>query len=383
MIGCHLLRATTNQAGVGTAMTIGRVLHRLERTMPISVKTWLFVLMMSGFALHGGTAAAQNSNVFGVNGIGVTSTNAREDLARNQSLQQAVLRAFDIVVARLVTPDSLIRLKEARVPLREKQKLVDRQQILREEFGGGKYIATVSVRFRSENMRRFLKNNGYVFSDIAAPTMVVLPILKQDGEEFVFPRRRNPMFAELESYRYGHGLVPLRVPNDSLTNRGAITPATIASRKRKIARDLGFRNVVVIAYDADTETLQYQISASGFPSPTQRTIRGMPLVAALRQAHAAMQNDWRAGFLYDDQYRQGQTVRLLLDGDNPLMQWSEGLARINQFHVTERVVRKELATTHGVIEVTYHTDDASFGRILSQSGFRYDDQALAWIPPTP
>lgn len=307
---------------------------------------------------------------FLVSKMRVETRNTREDIARTQSLQKAVRQGFLIVIRRLLPDQEWEHFQEQLPTLKTMHSLVDSQRIEAESFGGGIYNGTISVSFREENIATFMRARGYRYSGVATRPMLVFPIITTEGDgTIIFPLNRNPLFRSLRASFYREGLVALHAPAATQRNQANISPQAVQSQARALAAQAGFRDYVVMRYNAADHSLQYRISSHGFPSPTRRTVRGESLRSALAIAYSNMQTDWRTTLLFDPAQSHQTQVTLHLAEDDPLNQWRAAIDTIEAMHFVEQVRWISLAGGGGEIELAYRAAPEGLLRLFAWHGF--------------
>jgi len=120
-----------------------------------------------------GQASAQD--VFEATGIQVDESASDEVQAKLNAISDAQQRALQVVLRRLVRAEDYGRLPQV---TGEKLALMVRDyDIGDEKLGGGRYIATISVRFIPEEIGKLLKEAQIPFAITRSRPVVVLPVL--------------------------------------------------------------------------------------------------------------------------------------------------------------------------------------------------------------
>lgn len=123
--------------------------------------------------LSGGPAVAQD--LFEVNGLKVDQRASDEVQAKFSAIANAQRRGLQIVFRRLVQPEEFGRLPQI---AGERLALMVRDyDIADEKLGGGRYLATISVRFLPEEVSDALKEMQIPFAMTRSRPVVVLPVL--------------------------------------------------------------------------------------------------------------------------------------------------------------------------------------------------------------
>lgn len=119
-----------------------------------------------------------------------------------------------------------------------------------EKFGGGRYIARLTVRFRAEGVRQLLQERGIPYAETASGALVVLPVYQAGGATTLWDEP-NPWLAAWGRYAVPGGLVPLKLPLADLSDVTTIGAeqalAGNAERLAVIARKYGAVGALVAA----------------------------------------------------------------------------------------------------------------------------------------
>ncbi|MDH5409826.1 MAG: DUF2066 domain-containing protein [Alphaproteobacteria bacterium] len=138
-----------------------------RRFFPTALAALAFVVLCAG------PVSAQD--LFEVNGLKVDERADDEVQAKFSAIESAQQRALQIVLRRLVQPEDIGRLPEI-----EGQRLalmVRDYDIADEKLGGGRYLATISVRFLPEELSNALRDAKIPFAMARSRPVVVLPVL--------------------------------------------------------------------------------------------------------------------------------------------------------------------------------------------------------------
>jgi hypothetical protein len=122
--------------------------------------------------LFHGPAAAQD--LFEVNGLEVDESANDEVQAKFSAIADAQRRALQVVMRRLVQPEDFDRLPQ--ITGDTLALMVRDYDIADEKLGGGRYLATISVRFLPEEVSNALKDAQVPFAMTRSRPVVVLPV---------------------------------------------------------------------------------------------------------------------------------------------------------------------------------------------------------------
>lgn len=134
-------------------------------------RTALAALVFAG--LFCGQAAAQD--LFEVTGIQVDESADDDVQAKFKALATAEQRALQVILRRLVQPEEFSRLPEVTGEMLTR--VVRDYDIADEKLGGGRYLATISVRFLPDQIAELLKEAQIPFAMTRSRPVVVLPVI--------------------------------------------------------------------------------------------------------------------------------------------------------------------------------------------------------------
>lgn len=112
-----------------------------------------------------------------------------------------------------------------------------------EKFGGGRYLATLSVRFKPEEVRGILRGDGIPFAEVESRPNLLLPVYQNAGTTVLWDEP-NPWFDAWLEREMPTGLVPLVLPLRDLSDISTI------SADQAVAGDLARLQAIADMYDA-------------------------------------------------------------------------------------------------------------------------------------
>jgi hypothetical protein len=180
------------------------LLRRISRAAALFAAAVAWV-MISGAS---GPAWAQDADSFTVHDVEVDVTAENVSVAQKQAFAKGQRDAFDRLIQRFTTADEATHLPA--VSPDDLDNLVLDVGVDQEKRSNVRYIATLSVRFKSEAIRKLLHDAGIAYTEWRGKPMLVLPVLKTDGGPLLW----EPGNAWRNAWNGGaaQGLVPLVVP---------------------------------------------------------------------------------------------------------------------------------------------------------------------------
>ncbi len=160
------------------------------------------------------------SEVFTVRNVPVDATAEAAADARDAALEKGYLDAYALLMKRLVPNEDL-----PNVPQLTSSQIADYTvdfSVARERTSNVRYLADITYRFRPDETRRLLRNNGIGFAETKSKAVIVLPV-QVAGETDILWEDGNLWRDVWSLRRASDGLVPLIVPLGDLADISAIS----------------------------------------------------------------------------------------------------------------------------------------------------------------
>lgn len=183
----------------------------------------IFTKVAAAIVLFFGSVAggnAQGRDIFSVRGVAVNAQANDELTAKSAGIARAEIDAFRILLERLT-----LRRDHDRLPDLDRNAvtaLLRDFSVDREKFGGGRYIASLTMRFKAEAIRRILRDTDIPFAETASRPVLVLPVFQTAGSTVLW-QDTNPWFAAWSRIGRRDGLQPLLLPVGDLADVAAIS----------------------------------------------------------------------------------------------------------------------------------------------------------------
>jgi len=184
---------------------------------------------------------AQAADIYTVADIQVDERANDEVSAKSAGIAKAQREALRLLFERMT-----LRADHARLPAITDEVV---SQALRdfaisgEKFGGGRYLATLSVRFAPEHVRDILRANGIPFAEVQSRANLLLPVYQNAGAVILWDEP-NPWFDAWLRREMPTGLVPLVLPLRDLTDISEI------SAEQAVTGDEGRLHAIAEKYHA-------------------------------------------------------------------------------------------------------------------------------------
>ncbi len=171
-------------------------------------------------AISGAPAIAQAADIYTIADVHVDEHATDEVAAKQTGIAKAQRDALTTLFDHMT-----LRADQARLPP-VTDELVARTlrdfTVQQEKFGGGRYLATLSVRFKPDEVRSVLREAGIPFAEVQSRPNLMLPVYQDAGSTLLWDEP-NPWFDAWLRRDPPTGLVPLVLPQRDLSDIAAIS----------------------------------------------------------------------------------------------------------------------------------------------------------------
>ncbi|MBT5109649.1 MAG: DUF2066 domain-containing protein [Rhodospirillaceae bacterium] len=197
------------------------------------------------------SAFGAEKSVFDVEGVAVDARAQDELAAKARGLAAAKQKALQLLLMRLSPGADHDRLPDATPKALDE--LVRDFSLAAERFGGGRYLAKLTVRFNPSAVRNLLRDQDIPFAETKSLPVLVLPVYRLHGTDLLWDNP-NPWFDAWrrvlkEDPQGGDGLLPLVSPRGDLSDLTVISAAQAsngdAAKLKTIARKYKAVSVLV------------------------------------------------------------------------------------------------------------------------------------------
>lgn len=172
-------------------------------------------------------AFAAEKNVFHVEGVAVDARAQDELAAKSLGLASAKKQALQLLLMRLSPKSDHDRLPDARPEAMDE--LVRDFSLAAERFGGGRYLAKLTVRFNPSAVRNLLRERDIPFAETKSLPVLVLPVYRLLGSDLLWDSPNSWFDAwrrvMKDDPQKGEGLLPLIPPRGDLSDLTVISAA--------------------------------------------------------------------------------------------------------------------------------------------------------------
>lgn len=369
-------------------------------------RPFLQTVFLAAALIVGGASGLSAQGLYTVTGIEVDERAATEVAAKEQGIAAAKRAAFAEILRRL-TPDPSTYVASSDgdgavptppvVPEDERLEFMIRDLSFQDEkFGGGRYIAEMTVRYQPQAVNQFLQRSGTPYLAGPSPTAVILPIFR-DAQGVVLWSDTNPWLDAWWAMDGAGTIVPYAVPLGDLSDISAIDV------DRAIAVDAAGINAIAARYNAgavlvplatfspDGASVLVELTTfgAGWPSSPELLTLGPAaltaevarvgsqvatpdadtarLRAAARLTLAAMEARWKtANILRFDQDAETLIARVQL---SRFEDWLAARSALDAAAPIKTWRLLELSTLAAVVAIDYVGDVGRLGQALSRASY--------------
>lgn len=334
-------------------------------------------LLLSVFAA--GPAVADENAVFAVSGIAVDQTADTAAEARETALEEGHSLAFRALLEKIVLREDLQRVPA--LTANQVAAFVQDFSVESERNSPVRYLAELSFRFKSRDVKRFLSGNGIGFAETESKPLLVLPLHGPAGQTLLW-EHPNPWFEVWAARRARHALVPLLVPLGDLNDITTIDAVSALAgdseklamlRRRYGAGDTLVTQAIVNGDPALDEvsvlviSRRHGSSQGGTIIESYRQEPGESLEALLQRSLEAVVEDVQENWKRDNLLQFG-TVRHLsvIVTARQLSDWLEVKRRLDGLAAVESARITQLRRGRSEVDVAYVGDERQLAVALAQ-----------------
>lgn len=259
-----------------------------------------------------------------------------------------------------------------------------------EKFGGGRYLANLTIRFHAEAINQFLQRSGVAYLGSGSPLAVILPVYKSASGDLLWSDV-NPWLDGWWQLDGAGTVVPYTVPLGDLSDISAIDvdramTVDAASINAIAARYSAGAVLIPVATQTEDGTILVEISTFGPGWPGTPEVQRLNPEALLARATElvgddgdpstdlaqfasaasltldALEDRWKAeNILRFDQESTSLTTRVSVSG---LQDWLDVQKALNRVAPIKAWRLAVLATDHAIVDIDYIGDQARLDQAL-------------------
>ncbi len=327
------------------------------------------------------SATAVGEDVFEVTGLRIDETAADEVAAKYAGIAKAQRSALQTVFLRIVPPDARDRLPEVSDDVLAT--VVRDFDITDEKFGGGRYLATLSVRFVPGEVANVLRAYSIPFAMTRSRPVVVLPIINTGSARRLWDDP-NPWRQAWERRLPNPGLFAMIMPDGDITDVATVNVDQALSSDRLALESIARKyeaagTVVAIATvgrkrsGATSVRVVMRFRDGGFDGTTlDRTYEGSPgvptpsvLVQVVDEIIRELEDSWRHQNVLDFSRQEHLSVLVPLGG---LKDWLAVRERLSSMARIQSVSVARMTREEAEIDLVFVGDTRQLRAALAQQG---------------
>jgi hypothetical protein len=353
-----------------------------------------FVLVL-GFLGWFGTdpVHAARADIYEVRGVRVDVSAETASKAREQALAEGERDAFVRLLQRLTLSQDRDRLPN--LDRGEMTSFVRDFAVSNEKTSAGRYLATLSIRFKRESVRKFLTDFNLPFAETLSKPVLILPVFQDGGSMALWddPNRWRDAWAELSGRG---GLVPMVQPLGDLGDVGAINPVQAVQGDRPrltaIAGRYKVRDVVV-AYGlqrmdpaSGRRSLEVYVTRYGTdPDPETETYPFIQqeseseealLKRSVSRISQAIEDDWKSQNTLDLSHPNVAAIAVPVTG---LKDWISVKKRLKDVPLIRRTEMVLLSLDEVRVNVHYVGNTTQLTNALAQAELTLVSEDGEWV----
>lgn len=182
----------------------------------------LIAVVFLVFAISLPVRASASDELFTVNDIKIDITAETASEARKQAMFEGQQKALLLVFERLTAKFDRLYLPEPAEA--EIVELVQDVVVSSEKSSAVRYIASLTIRFKPEAIKKALRAEGIAFTENKSEPVLILPLFRTWAEATpLLWEENNPWLAAWAAASFDAGLVPIVVPFGDLADISAIS----------------------------------------------------------------------------------------------------------------------------------------------------------------
>lgn len=353
---------------------------RLIFLFPRSPRMAVLLALALIYATGVGPVFAQSGSeeIFTIRGIALDETADTAAAARNAALRKGQRQALAALVRRLT-----VRADHARFPELNDERLeflVQSLQIDDEKTSDVRYLAQLTVVFKSREVRRVFHESGIAFAETPSKPVLVLPVLRRAGVLLLWddPNEWRQAWSSLPPQ---DGLVPLVAPVGDLADIADISAEQAANGDRDrlaaIADRYGAGDVLValatFSFDSASR-LHLNIAATRIGTSSQPPLL-LDFAAPANTPFALLAGDAVAGVVggVEDAWKQANTIRFDRSHElivavpvGSLESWVSVEQRLGAVASIAQVQLRALTRDSATVSIIHFGDQAQLAEALAQ-----------------
>ncbi|HOO82778.1 MAG TPA: DUF2066 domain-containing protein [Alphaproteobacteria bacterium] len=308
------------------------------------------------------TAQAFVESLFAVDNVTVDITAENALKAREQAFEEAQVKAFDILAARMLSENELKTFE--RPPVMSISTMIKDYEVSNEKLSSKRYIGTYKFRFEDRSVKRYFSGQGAQYTDVVSKPVLILPFLETGQGTILWSYQNVWMQAWSTVPDLSSGLVPLVVPLGDLGDVSDIGDDEALTYSRRaldnMLRRYDASEAVIAIAKAEGTALNVQLYRTDRTQPEyvhqifERALPGQDpnqiYIRAVQSVKQVLRSDWKKKTVVDA--RQHGTIEARVSFAS-LQEWSDLQRRLQRVNGVSNIALKALSLKEACVEITF------------------------------
>lgn len=339
------------------------------------------------------TVRAETLDVFAVRNVAVDATAETAAMARGEALAAGQRQALARLFKRLALRSAMERLPV--LDDAEVTELVQDFEVQEEKTSPVRYLATLTIRFKPDDVRALLRDAGVPFAETLSKPVLVLPVYRAAGA-YILWDDPNPWREAWANLPPRDALVPLVVPLSDLADIADISAEQAVkggnARLRVIAARYGAADTLVVVASLGLDpvnqrpTLHVSVTRFGTNARERTTVEsyigdsmetlGQLIASAAEAVATEVEELWKRDNLLRFDREDRLTAVVPLTG---LSDWLEVHRRLAGVAFVQRSELVYLSRREARVVLRYIGDETQLRLALAQSDLTLIRDPTSWL----
>lgn len=379
------------------AMAVKHYANKFSKEANLGAKKSAFLYsfyILIGLIIYIGLMAnvgAEEARIFSVSNVKVDVTSNSSADARTKAISDGQLRAFQILLRRLVKSDELARLPS--LTSEEVEQYVRDFSVNNEKNSPIRYLANLTFRFKAPKIRLLLRDLEVEFAETVRKPILILPIYDLAAAKSLW-ETPNPWRKAWGDLGPHVGLVPFNLPAGDLKDVGIIGAEQAATGDQPRIRAIGDHynvETVMVAHALLTsgpsgeaaisvEVVSYGSEGRSESIEEQFLLKDTETIYdLLKRAATSTRNKiedlWKEDNLI--KFEQGSVLATAVPIAS-LTDWVEVRSRLAKIAIIERIDLVLISRNEALINVFYLGGDQQLSLALAQADMMLEQEEGSW-----
>lgn len=351
----------------------------------VNCKRIIFLFFVFVSIMTGTQGAQAYDSLFVVENVDVDVTAESSVVAQEQAFEEAQKKAFEILSSRMVEDAQVAQMSTP--DMATISSFVKDYEITKESLTNVRYVGTYTFRFDEDAVGKYFSVSGVRYTDTSSKPLLVLPIFQLSGKNSIWSEN-NIWMKSWAKTNLPKGIVPVEVPIGDLMDIADINDNdALRYDRRQLDRMLGRynakeaaimiavpdQNLVAVATDEERAIGSLRISIYRTDRAAAEHVQDLLLDAkpeetraqiytrAVRNAHSALQKDWKNKTVTSSADQRSFNVRAVF---NSLKQWTKLKQALSGTLGVRNISVQSLKRSEALVSFSFRGDEAKLRETL-------------------